>query len=151
MESGLFANDLGMKLKSYLKACLFLTAGGTLFSGYLSGVKFFEKTCAFNETCPYFLGYPACYFGFALFLFLLVSTIAAYASGKYKKWAVKVNTVVSGLGILFAVYISAIDLMVFFRAQGMSYTLLLPTCVYGGVFFAIVFVMSAVSLKNNNS
>jgi hypothetical protein len=136
-----------MKLNTYLKTTLILSIGGTLFAGYLSGVKFFEKTCAFNETCPYFLGFPACYFGFALFSLLLISTVAAYLNKSYKNLVVKINTVVSGLGVLFAVYISIQDLMVFSRVAGSSYTLLLPTCVYGGVFFAIVFVLSAINLK----
>jgi hypothetical protein len=137
-----------MKISSYLKTTLILSAGGTLFAGYLSAVKIFEKVCAFNETCPYFLGYPACYFGFALFAMLLVSTAAAYINRSYKQLVVKINTAVAGLGVLFSVYISVLDLIDFFGREGASYALLLPTCVYGAVFFVVVFVLSLMSLKH---
>ena len=50
-----------------------LGLAGILFSGYLSAIKFFSATCAFNEPCPYFLGYPACYFGFGMFLIIFAS------------------------------------------------------------------------------
>jgi len=49
--------------------------------------------------------------------------------------------------VLFAAYISYQDLTAYFTVGGISYTLLLPTCVYGGVFFLIVFILSATSLK----
>src|SRR3989344_5447643 len=81
-----------------------LSIMGLLFSGYLSGVKFFTSTCAFNESCPYFFGYPACYFGFAMFLLITIFSFLLMFSGvgKGKSW-VGVS-IVSFLGVLFAGY-----------------------------------------------
>ena len=59
----------------YRRAAFILSLLGVLFSGYLSGIKFFTSTCAFNESCPIFLGLPACYFGFALFLILFITSL----------------------------------------------------------------------------
>ena len=67
---------------AYKKAALLLTLAGVLFSGYLSGVKFISDTCAFNEGCPYFLGYPACYYGFLMFSIMFIATLVA----KFKNW-----------------------------------------------------------------
>ena len=53
-----------------VRLLLALSIAGLLFSGYLSSYRFFSDTCAFNEPCPYFLGYPACYYGFAMFLIM---------------------------------------------------------------------------------
>lgn len=41
------------------KTILILEIADTLFAGYLSAVKLISHTCAFNESCPYFLEYPA--------------------------------------------------------------------------------------------
>ena len=47
--------------KNYLRITLGLASGGTAFSGYLSAVRLLTGSCAFNESCPFFLGYPACW------------------------------------------------------------------------------------------
>ncbi len=54
---------------------------GFLFSGYYAATKFFTDTCAFGETCPYFLGYPACYYGFGMFTVLFVTSLVAAVQG----------------------------------------------------------------------
>src|SRR5574338_671482 len=59
-----------------------LSAAGAAFAGYLSGVKLLSGTCAFNEPCPYFLGYPSCWYGFGLFLILLALSILGLARPK---------------------------------------------------------------------
>ncbi len=66
---------------TYFKTIAYLALAGTLFAGYLSFMKLLTSTCAFNESCPYFLGYPACWYGFGMFLIMLVLSII----GLYKK------------------------------------------------------------------
>jgi hypothetical protein len=63
-----------MKTKTLIVILFFLALAGLLFSGYLSTVKFFSDTCAFNESCPLFLGYPACFYGFAMYLIMFCVT-----------------------------------------------------------------------------
>ena len=135
-------------MRSYIKTTLILTIAGTLFSGYLSAVKLFEKTCPFNEPCPYFLGYPACFFGFAMFAGMLALTGLALILKTRKKWPLTANTIISGLGMLFAGYFVAGELYNFITGAAMPrYTLLLPTCAYGLVFYIIIFIISLRSFK----
>jgi hypothetical protein len=67
-------NDMILRMKALIVILLALASAGLLFSGYLSAVNLFSGTCAFNETCPYFLGYPACWYGFAMYLIIFLVT-----------------------------------------------------------------------------
>src|ERR1019366_10609833 len=61
-------------MKSLVVILFILASAGLLFSGYLSAVNLFSHTCAFNESCPFFLGYPACFYGFAMYLVMFFVT-----------------------------------------------------------------------------
>jgi hypothetical protein len=120
------------------KTLLALALGGFLFSGYMSGVKFFSGNCAFNEGCPYFLGYPACYYGFAMFTTIFILSILLVLR---KMGAVKALTslvVVGILGVLFAGYYTIGELQVLFNEGLGAYLLGLPTCAYGLVFYVAI-------------
>lgn len=127
------------------KTLFLLSLAGTAFSGYLSGVKLFSKTCAFGETCPFFLGYPACYYGFVLFLLLTVlSGMLLWGSANTRK-TLNLLGVISVLGVLFAGYYTLIELPVLFSAGFSAYMLGLPTCALGLVFFVAVLVVALVA------
>jgi len=131
------------RMKKLLRAALLLSSGGVLFAGYLSGAKLFTGTCAFNEPCPYFLGYPACWYGFGMFLTLFIVSLlanlgkmAVTGAGKWLAW-------VSGIGIVFAgsfVVEEVYGWISVGRFQG--YGLGLPTCVYGLVFYIVIFCIA---------
>jgi hypothetical protein len=131
-----------MNSQKYLKISVILTLAGSLFAGFLSGIKFFSSSCAFNEPCPYFLGYPACYFGFGMFFMMFIATSFAFFKKTNRNWPAKVNTIISGLGILFAGYFTVQEIVNFTRAGIPNYTLILPTCAYGLVFYIIIFIIS---------
>ena len=134
-----------MATSSYFKIMFFLSLAGVLFSGYLSAVKFFTSTCAFNESCPYFLSYPACWFGFGMFLVLFISAIFSLVKPTSRYITKIIFTVVSLLGIIFA------GQFVLPEIQGIAssdYSLGLPTCVYGLVFYIIIFIFSVSYLVN---
>jgi hypothetical protein len=124
------------------KWLLLLTGGGVLFSGYLSGVKFFAETCAFGEACPYFLGYPACYYGFAMFSVLFITTVIALMQKLTEHQAKRVLMIVSSLGILFAGYFTFGELPKLFSEGLKAYMLGLPTCALGLIFYIAVFGIS---------
>lgn len=134
----------------YKKIIFILTSAGLLFSGYLSAVKLFTATCALNEPCPYFLGYPACWYGFAMFLVLF--TLAAFSFSKKGKLKtiVKVQAFVSGLGMLFAGYFAIPEIGRLFSGQS-AYLLGLPTCAYGFIFYIIIFTLSIFYLITNKT
>jgi len=113
---------------------------GTLFSGFLSGVKFFTNTCALGETCPLFFGKPACYFGFGLFLILFIlSNILVFRKAGQEKVTLTL-IVVSILGILFAGRF-VVDEILQWSQTGFEWSALgLPTCAYGLIFYMLVLV-----------
>lgn len=121
---------------------LVLSVLGLLFSGYLSGVKFFTETCAFNESCPNFLGYPACYFGFFMYLIIAGS---AFLRALKRVDSTKANSIIlwtSLIGILFAGYFTLGELPVLFRDGLTAYVLGLPTCALGLIFYVVIAVYS---------
>ncbi|MFA6603276.1 MAG: hypothetical protein WCT10_00370 [Patescibacteria group bacterium] len=135
-----------MTTEKYLKIALPLTLAGVLFSGYLSGIKFFSGICAFKEACPTFLGYPACYYGFAMFSTMFVATVIAFAKKAAGRWPIRLNLIVSVMGMIFSGSFTVREMAVWFTEGFKSFGLLgLSTCAYGFVFFIIVFVFSLVS------
>jgi len=122
---------------------LLLSTAGLLFSGYLSATKLFTGTCAFNEPCPYFLGYPACWYGFVMFATLFGVSLAAYLRKMPVRKAGQWLTAVSGLGILFAGSFVVQEVYGWLSVgRFMGYGLGLPTCVYGLAFYIIIFVIA---------
>ncbi|MFA6603398.1 MAG: hypothetical protein WCT10_00990 [Patescibacteria group bacterium] len=132
-----------MNPNRYLKFALSITLAGTMFSGYLAGTRFFSGVCAFREGCPVFLGFPACYFGFALFSTMFVSTAYAWAFGVRAKWPVAVNTLIASLGVMFAGSFTVGEIATWFTSGFRAFGRLgLSTCAYGLVFFIIILVVS---------
>ncbi len=134
----------------YRRAAFGLSLAGVLFSGYLSGTKLLTSTCAFNESCPYFLGYPACYFGFALFLTLFVISLMLVTGKTRFMKAAKINALFSGLGVLFSGYFAYPEVRDML-AGTLPYRFFgLTTCAYGFIFFALVFILSLCALRKRN-
>ena len=128
--------------QSKLWVLFYLTLVGSLFSGYLSATKLITKTCAFNESCPYFIGYPACWYGFGMFFIMLIAVVFGLRR-VISEYAVRMTlTIVSSLGILFAGYLLVPEINRLLEPGNLGYTLGLPTCAYGLVFFIIIFIFS---------
>lgn len=130
-------------IATYIKRAFVLTLAGLLFSGYMSGVKLITKSCAFREACPYFLGYPACFYGFAMYFIMFAITVCALANSAARTAAMKTNTVVSGIGIIFAGSFVVQELMRWatFGSLGLS------TCTYGLIFYLAIFALSAATWR----
>lgn len=132
-----------MNAKTYLKSAFLLALAGTLFAGYLSGVKIFTGTCAFNESCPYFLGYPTCWYGFAMFLAMTVVSGLGLSGRLVAQKAASLNAWVAVAGTLFAGWFVVGEVVQWATLPSASrYGLVLPTCVYGLVFYVIILVLS---------
>ena len=118
-----------------------LSLFGVLFAGYLSYRKLFSGTCALTEGCSFFLGWPTCVYGFSIFCLIFIFACVSLIS---KHMFRKTIVFLSFVGMLFSGYFSVYEL--FFAPvnmlNGASYTLLLPSCVYGFVAFIIVFWIS---------
>lgn len=123
------------------KWVLALGFGGVLFAGYLSGVKFFTNTCAFGEGCPYFLGYPACYYGFAMFSVIFVFSALRVLRKVSLRTANEIILITTVLGTLFAGYFTLTELPVLFSDGFGAFMLGLPTCALGLIFYIIIFVL----------
>lgn len=126
----------------FMQIIFWLSLGGTLFSGYINAHRLITKECPFNEDCPEFLGRPACEFGFAMFLAILLTTSAALYGGFD---AVSAHTIiywVGLVGVLFSGFYILREIWMWIRSGFQSYALLFPTCAYGFVFFVLVFVFA---------
>lgn len=135
-----------MKSNLLLKITAVLAFAGTLFAGYLTASKLFAGQCAFNETCYYLFGYPTCLYGFAMFLTVFISSLLALSGKVSELSAAKLNSVVSGFGILFSGYYVVRDILIWLGpGEAPSYSLILPTCAYGLVFYIAVFAVSIVA------
>ncbi|OIO52350.1 hypothetical protein COY93_04595 [Candidatus Uhrbacteria bacterium CG_4_10_14_0_8_um_filter_58_22] len=133
-----------MKIESYLKAAPWLSLAGVLFAGYLTSIKLFGGACAFNETCPTLWGLPSCAYGFVIFSALFLVSLYANLKRVRTSWPIKVNLTLSGFGILFAGWF-AVPEIISILSGGPFYTLGLPTCVYGLVFYILIFIVTTVA------
>ena len=126
---------------------LIISVSGLLFSGYLSFYKLFSDTCAFGESCPLFLGLPACYLGFAMYVLLTVLSAGWFLKKVGEKSALKLIIAISFLGILFAGYFTLGELPLLFENGFSAYFFGLPTCALGLIFYILIFVLG---LKNKH-
>ena len=140
-----------MKSHTYNKILFSLGLAGLLFSGYLSATKLFTSTCPFNEPCPYFLGYPACWYGFFMFLIIFTSATLGLLKKISEKTMAKIVTVVSGIGILFAGNFTIPEIGKLISGTKTGYSLGLPTCAYGLIFYILIFCLSVWYLKKNQN
>jgi hypothetical protein len=128
-----------------------LALAGMLFAGYLSVVKFFSDTCALGESCPYFLGYPACYFGFGLFgLIVLLMILGAWNLMAQKSSELSVLAV-SAAGILFSGYFTLQEMPALLSRGPGAYVLGLPTCALGLLFYAGIFIITLIQISKSKA
>ena len=124
------------------KLLVILGFAGLAFAGYMSASKLVLGQCAFNETCPYFLGYPACYYGFIMYaLITICAVLIAFEAASARKMLTAIIGV-SAAGILFAGYFALEELPVFFQLGFRAYMLGLPTCALGLLFYIVIFCVA---------
>jgi uncharacterized membrane protein len=112
---------------------------GILFAGYLTFNNLVKGVCSFGEACPYLWGYPACVYGLILFtiLFLTILTLLLRDEDKLTKHLFLYTSI---LGVLYAGYFAYQDVFNPLCGNHCVYQMGLPTCVYGFIVFAAVFV-----------
>lgn len=133
-------------MKRWIYTIFILSWLGLLFSGYLSAVKLFSNSCAFNEPCPYFLGYPACWYGFGMYLVMFVATGLGALRKIRSTVALGIDVAVSAIGVVFAgsfVYQEIVNSTV-------TGVLGLSTCAYGLIFYVAIFVISIYALRKSD-
>jgi len=117
---------------------------GTLFAGYLTFTKLLLGVCPLKEPCPVIFGQPACVYGLVLYLVLLLSSSVILLKDSKKKLKCWNNIIfwVSLAGILFALYSTYLEVFAIHCPGGCSYSLLLPTCIYGLTMYIVIFIFS---------
>ncbi|NTV44693.1 MAG: hypothetical protein HGA67_03285 [Candidatus Yonathbacteria bacterium] len=130
-----------MKKIHYWNSVIVLAFAGTLFAGYLTLTKLITGTCAFSEPCPYFLGYPACWYGLAMFVFMFIASLRGRFSKKPTQCRI-VMRAVSIMGTLFAGYFVLQEVPALWGVVPATYGMGLPTCAYGLVFYIAILVLS---------
>lgn len=127
-----------------VKFILAFSTLGFLFSGYLSFVKLFSGSCAFNESCPIFWGIPACWYGFVIFSFLLYFAVRLYQKHIDFIKGMKVTAGISFIGVLFAGTLSLFEILSNTK-EGFESALGIPTCFMGLVCFMLIFLTAVIS------
>lgn len=130
---------------------MIMTVAGVLFSGYMSGFKLISKTCAFGETCPLFLGMPACYIGFILFLSLFIVSLLFIMDKKPAGVLSKKFLIISFLGVVYSLNFAIPELPRLFQEGFSAYFFGLPTCVLGSLFFVVIFIGSIIFYKKTRT
>ncbi len=123
---------------------------GLLFSGYLSSVKLFSDVCAFGASCPYFLGYPACYTGFIVYLVLTIATVVALVQKRLSNFFLVLITGASLFGVLFSGKLTLNEMAVLFSDGFVAFVKTLPLCSIGFIFFIVIFILSLVIGKRED-
>ena len=123
-----------MKQKDAINIILLVSLLGVAFSGYLTLGTVLVGSCPLSGECPYFLGYPACDYGLIMFLIIFSSSVAFLKTKYNPDTLIKIILFVSIIGIIFSGYFSITELL----NPRPSYTLLLPSCVYGLAMYVII-------------
>lgn len=63
-----------------LKIIFFLSIAGMLFSGYLSYFELFQPVCGIGGACSADPGFPACVYGFVMYLIVFIVSIIGLKS-----------------------------------------------------------------------
>lgn len=141
---------LGEPIPLSLKFITGFSIAGFLFSGYLSVVKLFSNTCAVQGGCPFFLGLPACYFGFVIYVALVALSVAAIRRRMPFHGALIAIIAVALLGILFAGYLTFTEFSAFIKT-GFSGAFGVPTCLIGLMFYMIILGTAALGLAHHRT
>jgi hypothetical protein len=133
-----------MTSKRYLGVATILSGAGTAFAGYLSYTRATSGICAFSEPCPFFLGHPACYTGFALFATAFLVSLSALLYKVESAWPKVANLGIAVAGSAFASWLTRDEVV-----AHSGYRLGLPTCAYGLVFFVGLLVWTLAALTRD--
>lgn len=131
-----------MEEKKFYRWVLGLSGGGVLFAGYLTLTRLLTGICPFKEPCPYFLGYPACWYGLAMFILLFVVSLLGVIGWYEGKRRLLALLFVSGVGIVFSGSFVIREIILAIQYGWPQYTLLLPTCAYGFVVYTALFILA---------
>lgn len=134
-------------MKKHAITLFIISLCGVLFAGYLAGVKVFNKECALDTSCSYFLGLPTCVYGFVMFASLLIgsSLLLFNKASHYYTAVLKMIFIVAIVGSLFSAYFAAVEIM-----SGITSALILPTCAYGLVAYLLIFIISGHALLKDD-
>lgn len=124
-----------------------LSLSGVLFAGYLTGVKLLTGTCAFNEGCPLFLGYPTCWYGLAMYVAMTIAASLALLGKVSPLPAFRIVRAFAGVGVLFSGFYTFQELPKIWREGVSAYLLGLPTCAYGFLVFVTILILSYLAVR----
>lgn len=144
--------DISMEERTPLSIKLIVgfSISGFLFAGYLTAIKLFTGACAVRESCPYFLGWPVCVYGFGMYSILTILSILVIARRINFRTGMLGIASVSFVGILFSGYFSAIQLPALIKNGFAAYTFGAPTCFFGLVVYMLIFAIAVLGIAEQD-
>ncbi len=131
-----------MRHENFFRWSTLLSLGGVVFAGYLTVTKLMTNVCPFQEPCPYFLGYPACWYGLGIFSLLLAISFIGLVGKREETWLIFFIRAGAGVGVLFAGSFVIREMINAIRFGLPDYRLFLPTCAYGLLVYILIFVLA---------
>ena len=126
---------------------LVFSACGIAFSGYLFLASLILGSKALSESAQIFFGIPAFYSGLLLFSALITLAVHEHKQRlSFEHWLIS-TTVVSFIGILFAMFLTFKELPTLLKHGFTAYTFAAPTSFIDLVFFMLVFVTAVLALS----
>jgi hypothetical protein len=128
-----------MEKKYFNKIILIFSIIGILFSGTLSYFSMVLGKCLLKDPCPVFFGLPSCFYGFILFLTLIILSVLAMLKEKKRDNLMDGIYYLSIIAVLYAIFSASYEVFYLCADGSCKYSLGLPTCIYGLIMYLVIF------------
>ena len=140
---------MGERILLSLKFIFGFSTTGLLFSGYLALSQLFAGAQTSNEAIQLFLGLPLCWYGVLFYIGVLALAICIFQKRISFERGLIAIAGLSFLGILFAAYLTFVEIPTFLKKGFAADTFEMPTCFMGLVFFMLIFLVAALTWSHD--
>jgi hypothetical protein len=137
-----------MEKKCFNNIILIFSIIGLLFSGTLSYFSMILGKCLLKDPCPVFFKLPSCFYGFILFLTLIILSVLALIKEKKRDNLMKWIFYISIIAVLYAIFSAGYEIFYLCADGSCRYSLGLPTCVYGLIMYLVIFFSAFMYRRN---
>ena len=136
-----------MEKKSFVLTTLIFSIIGLLFSGTLSYFSMVLGKCLLKDPCPVFFHLPSCFYGFIIFLTILILSLVSLIKEKKRDNLMEWTFYISIIAVLYAIFSASYEIFYLCADGSCKYSLILPTCVYGLIMYLVIFISALMYRK----